>query len=123
MTRTGCPARPPRVLTSATQARMAAGAGPEMVPRGPASTPKEPKTISLRFTAPWGWAGPAAPAAPPPGVAPDPPAPALPAAAPPDGPVAPLAPAGLPPAAAAATFEGSADPPRRPAPPLTAPAT
>src|SRR5205809_1000522 len=36
---------------------MAAGAGPEMVPRGPASTPKEPKTISLRFTAPWGWAG------------------------------------------------------------------
>ena len=32
ITRTGWPASPPRLLTSATQARMAGGAGPEMVP-------------------------------------------------------------------------------------------
>src|SRR5439155_16447767 len=65
MTRTGWPASPPLELASATQARMAAGAGPEIVPSGPASTPKEPKTISLRLAGAWGFAPPGAP-----GVAP-----------------------------------------------------
>src|SRR5260221_2787656 len=50
ITRRGWPPSPPRLLTSATQARMAGGAGPEMVPRGPASTPNVPKTISLFLT-------------------------------------------------------------------------
>src|SRR5689334_17973408 len=100
---------------------MAAGAGPEIVPRGPASTPKEPKTISLRFTAPWGLAEPAAP---PPGAAPDPAAPPLPGATLPDGPVTPFPPPGPPEGEAAAAFERTADAPLRPPPPApTGPAT
>src|SRR5581483_748531 len=47
MIRTRCPLRPPRLFTSAIQARMAGGAADEIVPSGPLSTPKDPKTISL----------------------------------------------------------------------------
>src|SRR5260370_30812500 len=50
ITRTGWPPSPPGVLTSATEAGMAGGAGPEIVPSGPASTPNDPKTISLFLT-------------------------------------------------------------------------
>src|SRR4051812_31103506 len=44
-TLTGCPARPPRLLTSAIQAQTATGMGATSAPRGPEPTPNDPSTM------------------------------------------------------------------------------
>src|SRR2546422_3003275 len=44
-TLTGRPARPPRLLTSAIQARTATGMGATSAPRGPEPTPNDPSTM------------------------------------------------------------------------------
>src|SRR5438270_9665696 len=45
ITLTGWPARPPRALTSAAQARTATGIGATSAPSGPAPTPNDPSTM------------------------------------------------------------------------------
>src|SRR4051812_46160371 len=67
---TGWPARPPRALTSAAQARAPCGTGSRIRPIGPVCVPNDPRAMML-FEPPAGAAG--APGVPTPGMAPTPP--------------------------------------------------
>src|SRR5207302_6269493 len=80
---TGCPARPPRALTSAAHARAPCGTGSRIRPMGPVWVPNEPRAIVL-FEPPAGAAGvPGTLGVPTPGVPPPLPA----GAADADGPI------------------------------------
>src|SRR5437879_1212726 len=95
--RTGWPLRPPRVATSAAQARAPWKKGAMVAPRIPLWTPNDPSRISPPVV---GVAGPGP--APAPGAG--------------DGPAGPAEPAGPPPAPELAAFPAPALPPPPPAP-------
>src|SRR5882724_3263545 len=67
---TGWPARPPRALTSAAQARAPWGTGSRIRPMGPVCVPNEPRAIVLPDPPPGADGGPGTPGVPPPGVFP-----------------------------------------------------